>query len=333
MRNEPAGLTKTQLSKALSENWNIDAPSLDYAPVGFGSYHWQATDASGQRWFLTANDLTNAGVFEGPPDAVFAALDAAMETNALVLDAGLEFALAPVGTTDGDVLVRVSKEWCVAVFPYIEDAQSGPGEWDTSPARNVAAGLVGRLHAASPPPMVGRWTPAFPHRSALEAALDDLARPWTTGPYAEPTRLLLADAQSQLQATLAAYDRLADAVVQSSGWVVTHGEPHSANFITGPDGQMSLIDWDTALLAPRERDLWIVVGDDPSALAAYERKAGAYRPDPRAMELFRVRWLLADAAVYVRGFRSAHDDSPDDRTSWDGLSECVQNMKERPVDA
>ena len=332
MHDEPTSLIKTQLSKALAAHWGIDARSLDYAPVGFGSYHWLATESDGRRWFVTANDLANLGTFEGPPDAAFAWLDGAMQTNAQVFEAGLEFALAPVRTRDGDVQVRVSGEWCVSVFPFVEGAESGPWTWTSSPARNVAAGLIGRLHAIAPMPRIRRWAHALPHRGSLQSALNDLAQPWTAGPYAESARLLLSDVQPEVRDLLAAYDRLANAVAASSeSWVITHGEPHSANFITRPDGEMLLIDWETVLLGPRERDLWIVTGDDPAALASYEREAGAYRPDPRAMELFRVRWLALDMAIYVRGFRATHEDTEDARMSWDGLQECVREMRERPA--
>jgi spectinomycin phosphotransferase len=163
-------------------------------------------------------------------------------------------------------------------------------------------------------------------------ALADLDRAWQGGPYAERARLLLSGSRSRIEIMLQAYDRVAEAVEASTdSWVVTHGEPHSANFLTLLDGEMRLIDWDTVQLAPRERDLWIVVGDDEAALASYQREVGAYTPDQRAMELFRVRWLLADISVYVRGFRDTHGDSFDEQLSWKELQECVRDTVERPL--
>jgi spectinomycin phosphotransferase len=48
-------------------------------------------------------------------------------------------------------------------------------------------------------------------------------------------------------------------------WVVTHGEPHRANVIR--DGQeLHLVDWDTTLLAPRERDLQMILDETGNGL-------------------------------------------------------------------
>ena len=55
------------------------------------------------------------------------------------------------------------------------------------------------------------------------------------------------------------YDSLAaDVASLDDAWVVTHGEPHSGNFIASPDGAMHFVDWDTVRLGPRERDLAIL---------------------------------------------------------------------------
>ena len=37
--------------------------------------------------------------------------------------------------------------------------------------------------------------------------------------------------------------------------LLTHGEPHPGNAMLAADG-WRLVDWDTALVAPLERDLW-----------------------------------------------------------------------------
>ncbi len=45
-------------------------------------------------------------------------------------------------------------------------------------------------------------------------------------------------------------------ILFSSGTVLlTHGEPHPGNAMLAADG-WRLVDWDTALVAPLERDLW-----------------------------------------------------------------------------
>ncbi len=64
----------------------------------------------------------------------------------------------------------------------------------------------------------------------------------------------VADAAEQGAAALAG--RFADSPAAT---VLCHGDPHPGNVLLGAD-EVWLVDWDDALLAPRERDLILVVG-------------------------------------------------------------------------
>ena len=100
--------------------------------------------------------------------------------------------------------------------------------------------------------------------------------------------------------------------------VLTHGEPHCANTITTPEGPV-LVDWDTALLAPPERDLWALIDEDSSIADAYTHRSGiAVEPD--AEQLYRLWWDLCEISLYVAEFRRPHRDTEDVRVAWRGLA-------------
>ena len=108
----------------------------------------------------------------------------------------------------------------------------------------------------------------------LELAIDELAEPWTAGPYGERGRRLLDEHTESLLRLVEAYQRIADEVLAGRDrFVLTHGEPHPGNTLMTERGVI-LIDWDTALIAPPERDLWIVAGDDPHIANAYTAATG-----------------------------------------------------------
>ena len=106
--------------------------------------------------------------------------------------------------------------------------------------------------------------------------------------------------------------------------VLTHGEPHPGNTIATTEGWV-LVDWDTVLVAPRERDLWDLDTGDGSIIEAY-RAATGIRPRSHLVELFGLRWDLSDIAVYVQRFRSPHSGSLDDAKSWDDLCALVEHL-------
>jgi hypothetical protein len=53
----PDGFTEDALVSALAPRWRLDAASISYSAVGFGSHHWDVIDAAGVRWFVTVDEL------------------------------------------------------------------------------------------------------------------------------------------------------------------------------------------------------------------------------------------------------------------------------------
>jgi len=331
MQDEPADLTRQQIAETLRRHWRIETEAIEYAPVGFGSYHWRVLDTQGSRWFITADRTSNMLGFGLDAAGNEAGLRAAYDTAAGLRDAGLDFVVAPVASVEGNRLSHPATDWCLAVFAHIRGNACGSGTWDSASDQTNAAALIGRLHSTPPLSATQRWSGALPNRRHLERALAELDEPWTTGPYAEQTHSALAEAQTTLETQLARYDRLTrEVMAMPEPWVTTHGEPHQANFIKAPDGELHLIDWDTVRIAPRERDLWIVLEENEDALSAYQTSAGPYRPRPEAMALFDLSWQLTDLCIYVRRFRALHGHGADDAKSWRGIPATLARLDALP---
>ena len=123
MYSAPPDLDRTALVGALLRHWGIDALSLDYLPIGFGSHHWEAAGADGSRWFVSADDLRAAHHAGRAPIDVFEGLDRAFYTAAaLRADAGLEFVLAPIPSEGGAVLHRIDPRYAIRVEPFVDGA-------------------------------------------------------------------------------------------------------------------------------------------------------------------------------------------------------------------
>ena len=322
MLNPPADLAEDALTAALAQGWNIDVASLEYRPLGFGSHHWEAVDATGERWFVTVDELeakrhTSAETL----DAGFARLRAALITAQRLRQAGLGFVVAPVPTAGGEPVARVGERFALALYPFVAGQSFGYGAFPSPGHRSVVVDLLARLHTV---PTAAVSNPAsdaafedfsIRYRAELEAPLNGSFHVVERGPYTRRSAELLAANAGPVRELLDRYDRLVQTVhSQALPLVPTHGEPHPGNTLLAADGWL-LIDWDTALLAPPERDLWRPALEDESLLAAYTAATGI-EPFPPALELYRLRWDIADLAAYAYQFAAPHTDSRNEAASW-----------------
>jgi spectinomycin phosphotransferase len=172
--------------------------------------------------------------------------------------------------------------------------------------------MLAELHRATP--AVGSVARSIdldlPGRGRLEAALRDLDQAWTGGPFAEPARQTLARHSSYLAELLALGDQLSVEVARRrTNWVVTHGEPHGGNVMRTGESHV-LVHWDTVALAPPERDLWMLVGED----------ATGHELDEVAVSFIRLRWDLDDIVAFTDELRSPHRHSKDTEKAHDALT-------------
>jgi spectinomycin phosphotransferase/16S rRNA (guanine(1405)-N(7))-methyltransferase len=328
----PDGLPEELLMAVLDRGWGLTVTGLAYRPVGWGSHHWEVTDASGGRWFVTADELENKRHTrtESLTEA-FARLQASLATAVALRDAGLDFVVAPVVARDGVPLARAEERFGVALYPWVDGQSFDWGSFPGPGHRQAVLDMLVAIHAA--PPSVARHALAddlaIPHRDQLDAALAEAATAESsasaTGPYAGPLASLMAGHAGPLGAALDIYDQQRSReLANPAPLVVTHGEPHPGNTMLAA-GRWLLIDWDTVLLAPPERDLWSLDPGDGSVLAAYAAATGV---TPRAglLDLYRRRWDLADVAIDVSRFRRPHQGSPEDDEAFALLRSVVEGL-------
>jgi spectinomycin phosphotransferase/16S rRNA (guanine(1405)-N(7))-methyltransferase len=324
----PDDLPDEALLDTVDRAWGVSGGSVEYRPVGFGSHHWELR-AGDARWFLNADELevkrhTAGELLEAAYGRLRAALAAACDLRAH----GRPFVVAPLPARDGEPLVRVGR-FGVALYPFVDGRGFDWGLFDDPEHRDAMLRMVVGVHTA---PAEARRRAraedfAVPYRDELEAALAGSAsdhRP-DHGPYARAMADLIAAHARPLRALLDRYDALvAEARARPGPAVLTHGEPHAGNTMRGPAGWF-LIDWDTALVAPPERDLWTLDPGDGSVLSAYAAATGV-EPAADMLELYRVLWGVKDIAVDVARFRRPHTGSADDDKSWGILSALVTDL-------
>ena len=318
-------MTEHDLVAVLRRHWAIDATDLRYAPVGWGSHHWVLTARDGSARFVTVDELdARRDSADEPREAVLERLDAALGAARALADSGSDLVVAPAPGNDGSLLARVTDAFTAAVYPLVEGEGFSWGHPVSSEHRAALLDMVVEVHAA--PAGVRDCAPvddfAIQKRDGLDASLREggvggVAS--SAGPYAAQVAQLVADHATALRAALATYDDLADRARRrtDAALVLTHGEPHPGNTMRTADG-WRLIDWDTARVAPPERDLWSMDPGDGSVHQEYVAATGR-ELRPAVLELYRRRWDLNDVAVDVARFRRPHRGTDEDAKAFDIL--------------
>jgi spectinomycin phosphotransferase len=158
---------------------------------------------------------------------------------------GVTAVVAPLDTRDGRPFLTVDGTQ-VLLYPFVDGRDCWAAGFTDD--QYVAYGrILAAVHAAGAPPGVPRETfdpPSIPLLRSLAgrvAADGDLADLWRAH-----DRLLrsLSDRAEELRAA-----------TDGTDLVLCHGDIHTGNVLARPTGELSVVDWDAPVLAPRERDL------------------------------------------------------------------------------
>lgn len=327
MREVPPEVPESELRSHLDRYWDIAAVAIRYVPLGFGSHHWDVTGQDGRRWFVTVDDHRSGRLGIAPEESL-PGLERAMATARVLREAGLPFVVAPVPDGEGKVVRPLGEDgFSILVLPWLDAVALGEGSYASDDDRAAVIAMVAAIHRAtgSIATLPNRDSLEVYRRHQLEAALADLDMPWRAGPYAERAWELARRERDGILAALAFYDDLAERVRSGSDdWVITHGEPHPANVVRDAAGSLYLVDWDTCLLGPPERDLWMLARrEHPADLAPYTARTGVDSVSAAAVRLFRLRWDLSEIAEYLTWFRNPHRESPDSAIAWEELRDYL----------
>lgn len=198
----------------------------------------------------------------------------------------------------------------------------GPGALDggMTPARWRGFGrLLGAVHAAVPGAEVTRDLPVEEHRNDRFASvvreLDARLRRPGDDPGDDLVDALRVDwlaSADRIAAVLDRADRLGARLRgRPAELVVCHADPHLGNVLLDGD-HVWLIDWDDAVLAPRERDLMFVLGGVLPFQPVTEREWAEFRagygpvePDADRLAYHRCVRALEDLGELAEQVRAA----------------------------
>lgn len=141
-----------------------------------------------------------------------------------------------------------------ALFPWVDGEAIGFGNPLTPREQRWLAAFSAALHSLDPAPFRS-CCPAEDFSPAFAAAL---ARQLSCGGFSEPFAETAAPYAEEIVRRAAWLDGAAACLRRSPpAFVLCHTDLHGGNLLRGNGGRLFAVDWDSALLAPREADLFL----------------------------------------------------------------------------
>ncbi len=221
---------------------------------------------------------------------------------------GVPNVLAPLPTGTGASSVRVER-FALALYPLL-DARVG-AEVGLSPAQWRQLGATLRqVHAVPSAPELTRLVGREGFRPSRRELLPDLEAALAVAGPGDPVGAELAGfwraRRDVIDALVERADRLGRRLAgESFPLVLCHADLHTWNVLVAADQRIWIVDWDEAVLAPRERDLFFVVGGGighglvrPDDTDRFFQGYGRVDVDPRLLAYYRCAWAVQDIAAY-----------------------------------
>jgi spectinomycin phosphotransferase len=318
---EKPDLADAQLITCLQHNYELQIIQIDFLPLGndmnTAVYRVVADDA--HPYFLKLR----SGHFD----------EITVTIPHLLSEQGMTQVIAPIPTNTGQLWARMDA-FAVMLFPFV--AGRDGFEVEVSDRQRIEVGLaLKRLHTAHIPEAIRQRLP----RESYAPYWRDLVRGFQARAedtaFAEPVAAQLA---ALLRAKRPIVDELilraelfaADLRTRSLEFVVCHADIHAWNLLIDSDGSLFIVDWDTLILAPKERDLMFIGGGTdavwPSARehALFYQGYGATEIDMNALAYYRYERIVEDIAAYCEQILLT-DQGGDDRA--EGLRQLTSQFE------
>jgi len=299
VRTEPE-LDPARLLELLRDRYRLASTGLTFVPYGIDSWSYVATSRDGRRVFVK---LSQDAAFDAPDVALLAALHAR----------GVAVP-RPIADRDGRFLNPLDG-YVVQVLDYLdgrslESERAWPDDLYAAVADTVAA-----VHGSTDAvrhlvERVERYELPFldPFAETLTALERGAELPAGDDPSLVSLRELVRPRQRAIREGMARLERLRDrARVGPHDEVLCHTDIWGSNLLLSGDGVLYLLDWNGALLAPREHDLFMFAGTTffpPERfgwfLERYAAGCGPVRLDAETFGLYLYRRVFEDLASFVR---------------------------------
>lgn len=232
---------------------------------------------------------------------------ASVAVPALLAGQGVEAVLAPYPTHSGQFHASCA-EFTLSLTPFV----TGVSGWEqelTPPQWRELGRALGALHQATLPAAIANSLPVETYTSLARAEVGTLLEKAAPSPRTDAVtrefKRLLQQQRSAIECLLSGAHELGERLrLAPPPNVLCHGDIHAGNVLLF-NGRLFIVDWDTLLLAPPERDLMFIGGgvggcwNKPQEAEWFKTGYGPYPWNPTTLAYYRCERIVQDIAEFA----------------------------------
>ena len=303
-------LKDEKIITCLRDAYGIDVATIAFLPLGadFNTAVYRITTNNGSDYFLKLR----SGEF----------IEASVSVPKYLADLGIKQVIPPLATKTEQLWTSLASFKAI-LYPYIEgrngvEAKLSDQQW----AQFGAA--IKRLHSTDIPSSITNGVPretfSSKWRETVKSFLGGIENEVFEEPVAVKMALFLKSKNSEILKLVERAENLAIMLqTQPLDYILCHADMHGWNLMIDKEGALYIVDWDTLIFAPKERDLMFIgAGIWVSSLTAAEEESLFYQGytqtkiNQDAIAYYRFERIIQDIGDYCE-YIFLSDEGGDDR--------------------
>ncbi len=315
--------------RTLQRAYGISVKDMQFFPTEWLAYCYIVECVSGERYYLKAHAESEPSLFVASSRDFYLPLTYELYTTGV-----LPHIPHPIMTQDGKFIARCGA-YLLILFSYIEADMVGlQGLTDEVLAKLATS--VATLHRSTPQldlqhPLIERFDIVF--EDALLDALEVLADATimveaTAG--AHHLRDLLLSHKDTLLGYLDRLKALQRTAKETHGdMVVCHTDLHGENLMLDAEGNLYILDWENAMIAPPEHDLFFFAGEEDFWQAFFPYYARVFGPVDLNSDIFGFYYYrrgLEDMTCWILRILQGEGHAARDQADLEEVAGCLAGM-------
>jgi spectinomycin phosphotransferase len=322
---EPPDIQDQLIITRVQDAYGLQITRVDFLPLGadVDTASYRATAEGGTAYFLKLR--------KGSFNEITVTLPQLLKAR------GVCSVLAPLATRDRRGWASLG-EYRLILYPYIEGKNGYEAGLSDRLWLDFGATLAG-VHAVQATSPIARSIPRETYSSCWRDMVEDFQARIEETVFADPVAAKLAAflraRKDMVNRLVAQAEDLAHRLRERSlEPVLCHADIHPGNLLigtqdTGADdgdahGRLYIVDWDSPIFAPKEKDLALVGGcptwNDPRCEALFYQGYGRKDVDPMALAYYRSERAIQDIAAFCQQLLLSSEGGEDREQSYQYLT-------------